>query len=62
MGCRCAERAADLSRAADSVKRGDVKAAARDMAHAGRTLVEDVRSGEVTRAVQSRLAAMRRGR
>lgn len=62
MGCRCTERAADLNRAVDSIKRGEVKAAAHAVGHAGRTLVEDVKSGAIKRAIGARLATMRRGR
>jgi hypothetical protein len=62
MGCRCTERAADLNRAIKNLTAGRVRDAAKDVAHAGRTFVEDAKAGEVKRAIGQRLAAMRRGR
>ena len=59
MGCRCTERAAALTRARTAVVSGNVKNAAHEIAHVGRTLVEDARSGALRRAAVTQLARMR---
>lgn len=62
MACRCAERGQQLRRAVSSLTRGDVKTAARDVAAAGKSLAQDVRSGDLRKAGMQRLAQMRGAR
>ena len=59
MGCRCAERADALRRAASAVGRGDVRAVGRDLAFVGRTLTQDARSGDLARAASQSLAKLK---
>ncbi|ARP97981.1 hypothetical protein [Pseudorhodoplanes sinuspersici] len=60
MGCRCNERRGAMRQGAAAAMRGnaaDVKQAA---TFVGRTLVEDVRRGELQRSAMQRLANLRR--
>jgi hypothetical protein len=60
MGCRCKERAVQLRSAVAAGARGELRAVAREIAAVGKTLREDLRSGALARAAQSRLALLRR--
>jgi len=61
MGCRCNERAEALRNAVKAGARGDVVAAARDLSFIGKTLREDVRSGDLVRLARHRLSVLRAG-
>lgn len=59
MGCRCAERADALRRAASAMVHGQVQSAVQEIKFAGRTLVEDTRSGALRRAATAQLTKLR---
>lgn len=61
MGCRCNERAQALRSAVKAGARGDVAAVARDLSFIGKTLREDVRSGDLARVALQRLSVLRAG-
>lgn len=62
MGCQCRERAEALRRAAQAVTHGEGDKVVAELSLVGRTLREDVRSGDLARAAIARLAVLRGAR
>lgn len=60
MGCRCNQRGQAISKGASALARGNLAGAGKAAAYVGRTLAQDVRSGDLQRAARQRLADLRR--
>ena len=60
MGCRCNERRDAMREGAAAAVRGNVAGAKQAATFVSRTLIEDVRRGELQRAAMQRLADLRR--
>ena len=60
MGCRCNERRDAMREGAAAAVRGDAASVKQAATFVSRTLIEDVRRGELRRSAMQRLADLRR--